>query len=103
MLELQRFKVSFDDGHEVEAQLKSRDLAVIERDGVDFSTAPPVQGAYMLAFTALQRMKRAGLIDFDLPDDVDGLIEVADIEPIVDEDPEGKGSAPVAEPGSPPS
>jgi hypothetical protein len=95
-MQMQKFTVHFDDGPSIQTQLKSRDLAKLEEEGVDLSETPPIRGTYILAFTALERMKRQGTIDVDLPKDVQGLIDVADID--VDEDPdvEGEGSGQVA-------
>lgn len=90
---MQKFTVTFDEGQTVDVELKSRDLARLEIDGQDIQTLPPVKGSYLLAFTALQRMDRAGLIDFKLPADVDGLIDCADIESEDDDAGEGSGQA----------
>ena len=99
MLNTRRFVVEFDDGPSIEVALKSRDMAVLERDGADFQTTPPIRASYLLAFAALSRMKRQGLIDIDLPVDADALMDVADLEPVADEDAEGNGSGQAVEPG----
>lgn len=91
-MQLQKFRVVFDSGEDVEVQLKSRDLASAERDGFVFDEAKPVGGSYTLAFAALQRMKRSGAVDFDLPESADGLMVCADLEVVEDPADEGEGS-----------
>lgn len=95
----QSFKVVFDDGHEVDVELKSRDIAKAERAGLDVESAPGMVGSYALVHVALQRMKRAGLIDFDLPDTAEGLEDIADLDVIEDGDAKGEDSGPVAATG----
>lgn len=94
-MQFQKFVVKFDDGREVEAEIKSRDLARLERDGVSVEETPPIQGSYLLAFTAMQRMKRSGRIDFDIPATVEDLMDNADIEVVEDAPGEGSGQAAV--------
>lgn len=91
-MQFQKFRVVFDAGHEVEVQLKSRDLALAERDGFVFDESKPVGGSYTLAFAALQRMKRNGQVEFDLPESAEGLMDCADLEVVEDPDVEGEGS-----------
>ena len=98
-MQMQRFVVVFDDGPSITTQLKSRDLASLERDGVNLDEVPPIRGTYLMAFTALQRMKRQGLIDIELPVDVDALMDVADIDIEEDADVEGEGSGQAAATG----
>lgn len=91
-MQLQKFRVVFDSGESVEVQLKTRDLALAERDGFKFDEARPMQGSYTLALAGLRRLHRTGDLQFDLPEDADGLMDVADIELIEDPDTEGEGS-----------
>jgi hypothetical protein len=87
---MQAFRVAFDNGQTVEVDLKSRDVAKAERLGIKMDDAQPVVGSYALAFVALQRMKRNGQIDFELPADAEGLEDIADLE-MVDDEGEGSG------------
>lgn len=89
-MRFEKIRVVFDDGHDVEVQLKSRDVAKAERLGIDLNTTSEVVGSYALVFVALQRMKRTGEIDFDLPKDAEALEDVADLDTI--EVVEGEGS-----------
>lgn len=91
-MQFKPLKVLFDDGTEVEVQLKSRDIAKAERLGFDINTTTESVGSYALVFVALQRMKRIGEIDFDLPKDSEALEDIADLEPVEVDDPEGEGS-----------
>lgn len=95
----QSFRVLFDDGHQVTVELKSRDIAKAERAGLDVETAPGMVGSYALVHVALQRMKRTGHIDFDLPETAEQLEDIADLDTIEDGDAKGEGSAPVAATG----
>ena len=93
---MQEYRVAFDDGQTVDVVLKSRDIAKAERLGVDMNKSTPVVGSYALAFVALQRMKRTGAIDFELPKDAEALEDIADLEMVDDDeeqDDEGEGSA----------
>jgi hypothetical protein len=90
-MQLQAFRIVFDSGQEVEVELKSRDIAKAERAGVKVDDASPVVGSYALAYVALQRMQRAGLLDFDLPSSAEALEDVADLE-MVEVDDTGEGS-----------
>jgi hypothetical protein len=90
---VQKYKVVFDDGPTVDVELKSRDIAKAERLGVDMNKSTPVVGSYALAFVALQRMKRTGAIDFELPKDSEALEDIADLEMVEEDDDEGEGSA----------
>lgn len=89
-MQLQTFRVIFDSGEDIEVQLKSRDLAIAEREGFTFDEAKPMGGSYALALVALRRLHRSGAVETDLPDTADALMDVADLE-IVEED-EGEGS-----------
>lgn len=91
MSKFQRFVVAFDDGSEVEVQSSSRDLLALEKAGVDLQSLSPIAGSYAIAHATLQRYKRRGLTDIDVPDTADELADIADLVP-VDDDPEGKGS-----------
>jgi hypothetical protein len=93
---MQAYKVVFDDGQTVHVELKSRDVAKAERLGVKMGDASPVVGSYALAFVALQRMQRAGLIDFPLPKDAEGLEDIADLEVAEDDEDPGEDTGPVA-------
>lgn len=96
-MEKQSFLVHFDSGQTVEVEYKSRDIAKLERAGVVIEDTSPVVGSYALAFVALERMKRQGAIDFDLPESAEALEDVADIDVIGDpEDSEGEGSGQAA-------
>lgn len=90
----QRFVVSFDDGTSIEVQSSSRDMVALEKAGIDLTTMTPILGSYTLAHATLQRLKRVGKIDIDVPDTADELADLADLEPISadEEDPEGNGS-----------
>lgn len=85
--------VTFDDGVVVEITPKSRDMVGAESAGHDFTSAGPIRGMYAVAFAALQRMSRQGLLPdgFEVPASLDELIDGADVETAEDEDPEGKG------------
>jgi len=95
-MQAQTLIAHFDGGQSVEVELKSRDYAKLERAGIDFAATTPGVGTYAVVFVALQRMKRQGLIDFDLPDSAEALEDVADIDVIEDEDAEGEGSGQAA-------
>ena len=95
-MQKQSFTVTFDDGHVVTAEMKSRDLAALERDGFDIQAAPPVQGTYTLVHAVLQRLARTGALDFDPPATPDALMDCADIEEIEAAEGEGSGQAPVS-------
>lgn len=90
----QKFAVAFDDGTEVEIQSSSRDLLGLEKVGVVLDDLPPIEASYRLAHVTLQRYKRVGLIDVDIPATADELMDLADLEPVGEVDAEGKGSAP---------
>lgn len=92
-MELTPVRVIFDDGHDVNIHLKSRDIAKAERLGMDLSTAESVVGTYQLVFIALQRMKRNGEIDFDLPKDAEALEDIADLDEVEPVEGEGSGQA----------
>jgi hypothetical protein len=88
-------KVVFDDGREIEVRPKARDVAIAERDYNLNEDSGRFRAMYATTLAALSRAKRAGEFDGDLPESVDGLMDVADVDVIVDEaDPEGKGSDP---------
>lgn len=93
---MQGYKVVFDSGQTVDIELKSRDVAKAERLGIKLNDSSPVIASYALAFVALQRMKRTGGIDFDLPKDPEGLEDIADLEAVEDDVPLGEGSGQVA-------
>ena len=88
--------ITFDDGTDIVVQPKPRDLALAERDyHHDYAEGGVFRGTYATALAALGRMKRAGSISFELPETVDGLMDVADIEVVNDDaDPEGKDLVP---------
>lgn len=95
MADLSKMIVSFDSGEEVHIEPRTRDLAFAERDfHHDFADGHYMRSAYAQALAALCRMKRAGALSMELPDTIDGLMEIADIEVIFDEDAEGKDSVP---------
>ena len=96
-----KFTVTFDNGDTFDLQVRSRDMAKAEAEGFDFGTTPPVRGSYQLALYVLHRLVRSGQIEptDPLPETVDDLIVVADLEAVEDEDPEGKGSGQEATPG----
>lgn len=94
--ERQAFSVVFDDGHDVLVELKSRDIAKAERAGLDLESATGMVGSYALVHVALQRMKRNGQIDFDLPDTAEQLEDIADLVVVEDGDVKGEGSGQVA-------
>lgn len=87
------FVVAFDDGSEVTVQPSSRDMLALEKAGVSFEELGPIEASYALAHTTLKRYERleklpAGIV---VPDTPDALADVADIDRVPDEDPEGKG------------
>ena len=87
--------VEFDDGEQIRVEPKARDMAFAERDyHHDYQSPGPLQSIYATALATLHRMRRADIIDRELPDTPDGLMEIADIEVIGSDDPEGKGSDP---------
>lgn len=90
-MQFQPIKVVFDSGREVVVELKSRDIAKCERLGIDIESTGKVIGSYALAFVALQRMHRTGELDFDLPENAEGLEDIADLDQVEDPD-EGEGS-----------
>lgn len=102
MLAQQSMRVTFDSGEEVDVSFKSRDLAILERDGVDLQETPPIRGSYLVAFVALRRMARSGVLSFELPETVDEFMEIADLVPLEDEDAEGNDSDPAATLGEQP-
>jgi len=95
-MQMQTFVVVFDAGQRVEVELKSRDVAKLERSGVVIETTTAVVGSYALAFVGLERMKRAGLIDFDLPESAEELEDVADLDVAVVAEGEGSGQEAVS-------
>lgn len=90
----QKYLIRFDDGTEVEVQSSSRDMVALEKAGVNLTEMTPILGSYVLAHASLQRLKRLGKIDVDVPDTADELADLADLEPVGadEEDPEGNGS-----------
>lgn len=93
-------RVTFDDGTELLLDPRPRDMALAERDfGTDFRTEGLFSTSYALALAVLTRMKRAGAIDLELPATADALMDIADVEAIPSEDPEGKEPDPVATTG----
>ena len=93
-------RVKFDDGEEFEIVPKARDMALAERDfHHDFTESGTFRSVYATALAVLGRMKRAGEIDITLPDSIDGLMDIADVEGVEEEDAEGKDSVPVRSTG----
>lgn len=90
--------VTFDDGPSVQIHTSSRDMLALEKDGVKFDEVAPVEATYLLTFYTLKRYERLGRLPegLVLPKDADALADIADIDPVQDEDPEGKaeGQAP---------
>lgn len=86
---MQKFRVEFDDGTVIVGQGKSRDLVRLEADGIDISTLPPLRGTYAVVHTALLRMARTGQTDYPIPETVEQLMELADVEAVEDQ---GEGS-----------
>lgn len=91
-MQFKKFRVVFDAGHEVEVQPLSRDVAKAERAGLNLAETSHVVGSYALAHVALQRMRRNGEIDFDIPGTSEGLEDIADLDVVEDPDTEGEGS-----------
>lgn len=88
--------VSFDDGPSVQIHPSSRDMLALEKAGVVFDELSPIAATYLLAFTTLQRYERLdrlpeGLV---LPKDADALADVADIDPVQDDEGKAEGQAP---------
>lgn len=102
-LKADTFVVTFDAGHVVEFEVKSRDIAKLERAGVDMDETTGAVGTYALAFVVLERLKRTGKIDFDLPDSAEALEDIADIDVVGDGDVEGEGSGQAATPDKQPN
>lgn len=100
-LKVDQYKIIFDDGNEAIFEIKSRDVAKLERSGVKMGEDSGAIETYALAFVALERLKRQGLIDFDLPKDAEALEDIADIDMIEDPDAEGEDSGRAASPGKP--
>lgn len=98
-MQFQTFTVAFDDGPTVEVQNTSRDFLRMEEDGVDMAELSPIRGTYTIAWYALRRLERQGKLDgYKLPD-LEAFLDAADIG-VIDDDPEGKGSAPAPTTGS---
>ena len=89
----QKFEVTFDSGEVVEVVPKSRDIAKLERAGVNISEETSMVGVYAIAFAAMQRMVRTGELDIELPDTAEALEDVADVVAV---DTPGEGSGQVA-------
>lgn len=89
-----KFRVMFDNGDSFEVASRTRDYEKLEREGVNIAELPPIRGSYQLAHLVLSRLARTGDISPSepLPESVDGLIDVADLEVVEDDDPEGKDS-----------
>ena len=101
-MQMMPFVVEFDDAEPFQVQPTSRDLVKLEKDGVDLQAVGNMIGGYTMAYAALQRLDRQGKLpdDVKLPKSLDDFMEAADLVPVVDEDPEGNGSAPEATTGS---
>jgi len=91
-VQFHKFVVSFDDGRRCEAVSSSRDLLRLERDGINPFDRGNIESSYVIAWATLQRLKRAGVIEFDVPETAEELMDQADLLPVDDEDPEGNGS-----------
>lgn len=94
MSTLPPLRVTFDDGVSLELQPRPRDMAIAERRfGFDYTEGGAFGGIYATALACLSRMN--GELDRELPDTIDALMQIADVEAIEDEnDPEGKDLAP---------
>ncbi len=90
-----KFTLTFDDGTVIEAQASSRDMVRIEKDGVNLDEMGGATGSYVIAHAALVRLARTGKLTDEhaalVPDTADELMELADLVPADDEDPEGNG------------
>lgn len=100
-MQVDKFVVTFDSGDVAEFEVKSRDIAKLERAGVVFDETTGAIGTYALAHVVLQRLKRTGEITFDLPDTAEDLEDIADIDVIGDPDAEGEDSGQEVTPGKP--
>lgn len=85
--------VTFDDGHSIEIKPKPRDLVGAEAAGHDFTTAGPIRSMYAVAFAVLRRLERLGELPDGLtvPETLEALIDVADVEGADPDPDEGKG------------
>jgi len=83
--------VVFDDGESVVLEPKTRDMARAEKAGHDFTEGGQVQGMYALAFAALERQARLGLLPatVKLPESFEAFMDCADIEVDDTENPAG--------------
>lgn len=91
---LPKLLVTFDDGETVELDPRPRDMAIAERRYKhDYSEGGGFESMYATALACLSRIN--GTLDREVPDTIDALMLVADVEPVEPEDSEGKGSAPV--------
>jgi hypothetical protein len=89
-------RVTFDDGTTVDVHDKPRDKVIAERGGHDFIESGPFEGMYAVAWAGLHRLKRAGELpeQVSVPDVLTALADVADVQRLGDEDPEGKDEDP---------
>jgi hypothetical protein len=80
-MELPVLSIQFDDGTSYQVEARPRDLLAVEKDGIDV-TSQPIYGMYAVAYAALRRMKRTGVIptEVTLPATVDELTEIADVQ-----------------------
>jgi len=93
MAKIPPMTVTFDDGTEVRVEPKQRDMLGAEAAGHDFTEGKAIGAMWAVAFSALQRMERAGNLPegVTLPATLQGFMDGADVEGDEDEDPEGNG------------
>lgn len=89
------FIVAFDNGDSFVVPCKSRDYLKLERDGINLSELGSMESGYTVAHVALLRMERTQEIEPSdpIPATVEGLMDVADIEPEERNSGEAEGQA----------
>ncbi len=94
-------KVTFDSGEEFVLEPKPRDMALAERDyQTDYASSKPFRSAYATALATLSRLHRAGELNgLVVPESIDALMDVADVE-VITEEAEGKAPDPAPTTGS---
>lgn len=86
--------VTFEDGTEVTVEPRPKDVARAEIAGYDFQTGGPIVGTYAVALATLGRLSRSGVLPegVKVPDTLEEFLDVADVDPDVEDDDAGEGS-----------